>query len=545
MKEEMIRLTKQLVEIKSVNTTAGEKEIGLFIEDYIRRIPYFENHPELVVVQKLKDDPLERRNVFALLKGEKCENGKTLIFHGHTDTVGTKDYGALEKLACSPDQLMEELGKINLGDEIKADLESGDYIFGRGACDMKSGVAVFLVLLKYLSKEVESLSGNILLSCNPVEENLHTGIIEAIDVLYELKEKHDLNYQLAINNDFTCPMYKDDPNHYIYTGTVGKLLPCFYIQGKETHVGQCFEGLDAAALAASLLERIHLNTDFCDGYEGEYSLPPSVLKMKDLKPWYNVQTSKEAFLYFNYFVHDAQTDQIINKLLSAAKESMEDSLLNMNRKYEEFCKLTEKTYTKIQIPYQVLTYEELKELAIKKSGKENISYELDELVKDQEEKGIDKREIPVALCKELLKKAEIYSPAIVLYFAAPYCPHNTLHKEDIWISKQLKEIVVEIEKEYQIKYNCCHFFPSLSDSSYLKIDDSEESIDLLMKNFPAVNHLYPLPINTIRNLDLPAINYGVYGKDAHKWTERVHIPYSFEILPALILKTVNKFLGGY
>ena len=29
----------------------------------------------------------------------------------------------------------------------------------------------------------------------------------------------------------------------------------------------------------------------------------SVLKMKDLKPWYNVQTATEAFVYFNYFIH--------------------------------------------------------------------------------------------------------------------------------------------------------------------------------------------------------------------------------------------------
>ena len=42
---------------------------------------------------------------------------------------------------------------------------------------------------------------------------------------------------------------------------------------------------------------INLNTEFCDGYEGEYSLPPVALKMKDLKGWYNVQTAKEALVY--------------------------------------------------------------------------------------------------------------------------------------------------------------------------------------------------------------------------------------------------------
>ena len=87
------------------------------------------------------------------------------------------------------------------------------------------------------------------------------------------------------------------------------------------------------------------------------------------------------------------------------------------------------------------------------------------------------------------------------------------------------------------------FFPSLSDSSYLKIDDDEESVDMLVKNFPGFDELYPLPLSDIRDLDIPAINYGCYGKDAHKWTERVNIPYTFEILPELIKRTIEFYLA--
>ena len=66
---------------------------------------------------------------------------------------------------------------------------------------MKSGDAVFMVLLKYLSEKAHLLQGNILLSLNPVEENLHTGIIEGLEVLEMLKEKENFNYKFAINND--------------------------------------------------------------------------------------------------------------------------------------------------------------------------------------------------------------------------------------------------------------------------------------------------------------------------------------------------------
>lgn len=86
------------------------------------------------------------------------------------------------------------------------------------------------------------------------------------------------------------------------------------------------------------------------------------------------------------------------------------------------------------------------------------------------------------------------------------------------------------------------FFPSLSDSSYLKIDDTEESLKLLLDNFPGMESLYPLPLAHMKRLNIPAVNYGCYGKDAHKWTERVHVPYTFETLPTLIWKTITYYL---
>ena len=54
---------------------------------------------------------------------------------------------------------------------------------------MKSGDAVYLAVAKELSTQLEQINGNIILSFNPVEENMHTGIIEALDFLLEEKRK--------------------------------------------------------------------------------------------------------------------------------------------------------------------------------------------------------------------------------------------------------------------------------------------------------------------------------------------------------------------
>lgn len=118
--------------------------------------------------------------------------------------------------------------------------------------------------------------------------------------------------------------------------------------GRETHVGQCFEGYDACNVAANLTSEINLNPAFCDEYKGEYSLPPVALKMKDLKEWYNVQTAKEAFVYFNYFVHDADMKVIVKKLSDAAVEAVNKTMSDANERYKKFCKLSKKSTKKFQ-----------------------------------------------------------------------------------------------------------------------------------------------------------------------------------------------------
>lgn len=540
IRDDMLQTAKELVQIPSINGTEGERNIGEYIEQFIRKIPYFQGHPDQVIARELRDDPLHRRNVLAILIGEKDNSGKTLIFHGHMDTVGLEGFGAVADYACKPEELMEHLKEVELPDEVREDLMSGEYLFGRGACDMKSGDAVTLGVLKDLCEHPEQLSGNMVVSFNPVEENLHTGMLEATDILLEWKEQYGLDYLMAINNDYICPLFPGDKVKTIYTGTVGKLLPCFYIQGKETHVGQCFEGLDASLIAAELVNRIHLNHEFSDGYEGEYSYPPSVLKMKDLKPWYNVQTATEAFVYFNYFVHNASIEEITQKLKTAAAEVFDAVRDRTCKEADWFSKVSGQQICRYTYETRVYTYEELYRLAA--GGKEFREEELERLLHQELEKGTDKREVPIRMIRYLLQTAGITSPAIVLYYAAPYCPHNTLQGKDEKLIREIEKIASQITAETKEEYRIMKFFPSLSDSSYLRIDDSSESMQLLADNFPGFDTLYPLPVEQIRKLDIPAVNYGCYGKDAHKWTERVNIPYTFEILPKLMMKTVDTYL---
>ena len=543
MFEEIRDLTIKLVSIPSVNSTSGECHIADAIEAYFRQIPYFKAHPDQVFTQPLEGDALNRRNVFALLKGEKGSSKNTIICHGHIDTVDVDDYSALKPYAFDCRTLAEKLKNAPISDEVRADLESGDYLFGRGACDMKCGDAVFMVLAKHLSEHPEKLDGNLLFSFNPVEENLHWGMTEAIKVFNRLKEAEGLHYVLALNNDYICPMYPGDTTRYVYTGAVGKLLPTFYIVGRETHVGQCFEGFPADLTAAELIREIDLNPDFCDGYKGEFTLPPSVLKMQDLKATYNVQTPHKAMVYFNYFVHNKQLTEIMEKLKTAAANALERVRRLQDERYRQYCELSSIQYTKLHEEFQVMEYAEALDKA-QAVYDGDLTAHLEALTDRLILKDIDKRDISVALADEICRIAGIKTPTIVIFFSTPYCPHNTLKAEvpeEAAVISRLSGIAAEFAQESGENMKLLQFFPSLSDSSYIKIDDDDASVDMLYENFPGIRRLYDIPLREGKQLNIPAVNYGCWGKDCHKWTERVYMPYSFGKLPQFILKTIENY----
>lgn len=311
------------------------------------------------IAAEQKEDPLHRRNAMALLKGGDGTERDTIMLHGHIDTVDVDDFGRYKPYAFDCDKLAEVFRDAELPEEARRDLESGDYLFGRGACDMKGGDAVFLVLAKHLAEQAEKLHGNLLLSFNPVEETLHRGIIEELPLLRKLQEQHNLTFRLAINNDFICPMYAGDTTRYVYTGAVGKLLPMFYIIGRETHVAQCFEGFSPDLIAAELTRIIDRNPDFCDGYNGEYTLPPTVLKMQDLKPHYNVQTPHTAAVYFNYFVHNRQLTEIMAQLKNTARTALNNVMQSADERYRSYCEISGNRYSSLIEKTQIIDYREL------------------------------------------------------------------------------------------------------------------------------------------------------------------------------------------
>ncbi|PKG25289.1 M20/M25/M40 family metallo-hydrolase [Niallia nealsonii] len=528
--------TKKLVEIPSINGTVGEVTVMDEVERLLRTFPYFEKHPDRVWYKEIPGDPLGRKSVFGLVIGEKGYSTKTVLLHGHLDTVAIDDFGELKNYATDPEGLMEKMKELDLDEEVKMDLDSGDWYFGRGSVDMKSGVASHLSVLQYLSEHTSEFSGNVLFMANPIEETTHGGIIDALEELVRLKKEQHFEYITAINADFIGPLYPGDRTKYIYLGSVGKLLPSFYIRGKETHVGQPFEGLDPNLIASELVRRINYNMSLADEAEGETTLPPVTLKLEDLKKSYNVQTPFSSFVYFNYFVHKITPSEVISQLLEIALDAFKDVIADLNRQYTKYCEVLNRETESLPWKPRVITYEELYTKVMKDSG-EMVNERLQEVL--DKNKREDLRIVSRMLVDELLKMDADHTPVIVLFFSAPYVPHNyakDMKEHDQKWLKQLDSLAQEIGEKNNETFQIKKFFPSLTDSSYLSMDDSDKDIETIKSNFPGMDVLYPVPVKTIKSLDIPAINLGVWGKDAHKWTERVYKPFSFQILPELITK---------
>ncbi len=113
----------------------------------------------------------------------------------HHDVVDAFDYGSSAKWAYDPPKLQAALAEMELATEVRMDLESDAWIFGRGTGDMKAGAAVQCILLEEYSEKAD-FQGNILLLSVPDEENLSEGIRGSLSLLTDLKAAFNCFYYL-------------------------------------------------------------------------------------------------------------------------------------------------------------------------------------------------------------------------------------------------------------------------------------------------------------------------------------------------------------
>lgn len=545
-RDEVLFYTKQLVNIGSIVNTTGEKEIAQALYTMISSFPYFIENPTHVIKPQTQNDELERYNVLAFVKGTKGNSNKTVILMGHLDTVGIDDFTQLADKAFDPDELLVELKKEKLPLLVKEHAESGEWMFGRGVLDMKSGVASHLYLLKYYSEHPEELEGNLVFLSECDEEDSSNGVLSAVKTLNAWKEEHGFEYVGAINSDFVAPRYEGDKNRYIYKGTVGKLLPSFFITGAETHVGSTFEGLDPNLVAAELTRQIDYNPDLCNEAFGEITMPPVSLKQMDLKPNYTVQTALAAYVYYNFFIHSWTPKDVLEKLKDQAYIAFENALKLYYGRYERFCKISGEPCKELTWKPRVMTYEEMEAELIQAHGSDYTAYMetfKETLLLDS---SLDLRMYAARVVEEAWKWMPDQSPAIIVFYSSLYSPRIEVTGEtedERNLIEALEQAVKTVQPKYEEPIVIRSFFPYISDMSFVALSDDEEALDAASRNNPSWGTKFYVEYQDIRELNVPVINIGPYGLDAHKRYERMEMDYSLEIVPNLTNEVIKNVLA--
>lgn len=544
-RDEVIFYTKQLMNIESIVNTNGEKEIAQVLYSMVASLPYFMENPNNVVISQTSDDELERYNVLAFVKGTKTHSNKTVLLMGHVDTVGIDDFNQLSDIACHPDELIQALRSEELPPSLRAHVDSEDWMFGRGSLDMKSGVASHLYLLKYYSEHPEELDGNLVFLAECDEEDSSHGILSALKELKAWREEHGFHYAAAINADFVAPRHEGDENRYIYKGTVGKLLPSFFITGAETHVGAAFEGLDPNLIAAELTRQIDYNPDLCNEAFGEVTTPPVSLKQMDLKPSYTVQTALSAYVYYNFFIHSWTPKDVLEKLSHQAEIAFGNALELFEKRYRTFCQLSGEPFKEIPWKPRVMTYADMEAGLVEEFGTEYLEHMKEHKEQLLLDHSLDVRMFAARVVEEAWKWMTDKSPAIILFYSSLYSPRVELSGKSLDernLVDALDEAVATIQPSYGKPIVVRNFFPYISDMSFIAISDDEVALDAAAKNNPSWDSKFFVNYQDVQDLNVPVINLGPYGLDAHKKYERMELKYSTEIVPNLTNLVIKNVL---
>lgn len=532
------------VKIKSTSGTACEKNAEHFLLEYFKTIEYFKKNNSYFGAYEIKDDPLKRSVCWAMLRG----TGKdTIVLMHHYDVVDVEDFKLLKELAYAPEELENELIKIkeSFNREAGNDLESGEYLFGRGTADMKSGGSIQLALLKRYS-EIKALKGNILLIVVPDEENLSAGMRNAVKLLSELKSRYDLNYSIMINSE---PHQRKNSEEGVFSeGSVGKIMPFVYVRGYLSHIGKVFEGFNPLNLLCEIMRRTELNLDLSDSISYETSPPPTWLYLKDNKQQYDVSMPLSASGCLSILTLNSTPKEILDKFIEICENAFNNIIGEIMNQHRKFTEGMGDPYKPLEWKTNVTTFSSLYGEVLKIHG--------DTFKKYYEEKLMDVETLiksgDLTMLQASFKLVDaVYdyvvdlSPRVVIGLVPPYYPNvSNLYFENISskassLSRNLIKYACEI---FNQNYRTEYFFTGISDLSYSSIKNSDETSKILNDYMPLYGKFYDIPLDIIESISMPCINIGPWGKDFHKLTERVLKEDMFNRTPKLIHEAISYML---
>ena len=535
------------MKVESFTFSSNERLVEDFLRKWFESVPYFKEHPDLCGAYEIQGDPLSRKVMYGMVRGR---GNKAVVLIHHYDVVGIEDFKLLKDYAFSPDELGEKLKEIkeSLPKDAREDLVSGDWLFGRGGCDMKGGGSIQWTLLKKYS-ELDDFEGNVIVIAVPDEENMSAGMRGAVPLLAELKDRYNLDYRMMINSE---PQQRKSADEGIFSeGTVGKIMPFVYVRGYLSHVGKVFEGFSPVNLMSEIVRRTDLNMDFTDAVAGESSPPPTWLYLKDSKTVYDVSMPLSMAGCLSVLTLNQTPMSIISRLKSICEESFDKVLGEMHASYDRFCAVAKPVAKDLPWKPCVMSFMELYNEALRDHGdafKKAYEAELEVLTAKLTSGDTNIIECNFELVEKVFEYVDDLSPRVIYGLVPPYYPNvSNYFYEGLGERKEITPLLNEFTmKEFGEKYTNEYFFTGICDLSFSGFSGgSSENVTAALKEYmPLFGKYYDIPFDALEKISMPCINIGPWGKDFHKLTERVLKRDLYERTPRILDHAVEWLLGG-
>ena len=515
----------------SVTATAGEAAFPHLLTETLAAVPYFAAHPEHLMLQPIPGDPFGRANVMALVAGG---GGRTVTLSGHFDTVPVDDYGDLAALATEPDALREAILARLAGapgdDLARADLESGDYLPGRGLLDMKSGLAVGVAVLEQFA--TDPAAGNLLLIATADEEDRSAGMRAAADALPGVLAQFGLGAVLGINLDALIDNGDGAGGRIVAMGCVGKLLLSALVVGREAHACYPLNGVNAGYLAAELVCEMEMAPELGEESGAELAAPPTVLGSRDLKSVYNVTTPSRAWVNWNVLTQRRGAEEVLAVATRLAGAAIVRAMIRMTERNARLANPMPMSAGWDDIP--VLTFAELRQFAAERDdGFEDRFLEQAAALMARPELDLPSR------CRVLTElawdAAGLPGPAIVLGFASLPYPATTLPAtaQGRALEARIRAATAAVAARNGLTITPVRHLPVIVDMPFLGNVDADD-LRRTAQNTPVWGSSIDWDLDRAPTPGIPVLNVGPWGRDYHHWLERVNCPYAFGVLPELV-----------
>ena len=536
--EDIYALTLDLVKIPSFSATAGERACAERSLEHLAPLAAFSKRPEDLKLAPVPGSPCGSAVVTALVRAEP-PTSLTVILEGHLDVVDIEPYGPLKEVALDPEACTRRMREVPLPEEAKRDLESGNYLFGRGVMDMKFGLAMAMCLLAEASEKPGAFGVNLMLVAVPDEENNSSGMRSAASLLARAQDE-GLDFLGCIMVEPSDPGYPGGNGRVVTYGAVGKLMPFVLVMGKVAHGSEYFDGINANLAMAHLNLVLEGNPDFADIGEKENFPPMACLKQKDLREAYSITLPERAYAYYSLITARQTPESLLEMIDAAAAEALRRTASHLDDSKRVFAERAGLPPWPATPTGRVVRYADLVETA-RKAFRGDLDAHLAAFLSGLPQ-SMDEREKGIALANEVLTISGEKGPLAVTGFLPPFYPHRTNFRSSAK-EKAFAAVgdaaVEEAQNRYGENLHKNEHFGGCSDLSYLGFQGDPHDLDALRANLPGWGTVYDLPVDDLLKLDIPALNIGPSGKDAHKMTERLELGYSLNVAPKLLRFAVS------